>query len=107
MKRIYICAPYRGDIETNRSRALGYVRYAKDTGNLPFCPHLYFDQFCDEATERDLILDYCCIEIIKCDEVWVFGDEITAGMTEELRIAKAMHIRITYPLLPEKFKVMS
>jgi hypothetical protein len=105
MKRIYICAPYRGDIETNRSRALGYVRFVKDSGHLPFCPHLYFPLFCDEETERDLILDYCCIEVAKCDEVWVFGDEVTDGMREELRIAKAMHVPITNPLLPEKFEV--
>jgi len=32
----------------------------------------------------------------KCEEVWVFGDKISPGMAEEIKIAKKRKMKIRY-----------
>ena len=56
MKRplIFICSPYRGDVETNIQNARRYCRFAIEQGGIPFAPHLLFTQFLndDDPMER-------------------------------------------------------
>lgn len=42
---VYICSPYRGDIETNSQNARAYCSLAASQGCIPFAPHLLFTQF--------------------------------------------------------------
>ena len=83
---IFICSPYRGNIETNLENARRYCRFAIRRGGIPFTPHLLFTQFLDDsvAHEREpgLALGLSMLSI--CDELWVFGVQ-TAGMTLEFR----------------------
>ena len=92
---IFICSPYRGDVESNLENARRYCRFAIRRGGIPFTPHLLFTQFLDDsvAHEREpgLALGLSMLSI--CDELWVFGVQ-TAGMTLESSEAERLKIPV-------------
>ena len=51
---VFVCSPYRGDMETNTQNARRYCRLVVERGGIPFAPHLLFTQFLneDKAVER-------------------------------------------------------
>ena len=54
---VYICAPFSGDIETNKKKATAFAEYAYQNGYIPVTPHLLFPFMDDEnKQERDLAL---------------------------------------------------
>ena len=94
MDAVYVCSRYRGDIQKNTADARRYSRFATEQGCVPIAPHLLLPQFMDEETERDAALE-AGLEILKrCDEVWVFGDEISEGMAGEIAYAEKHGIKI-------------
>lgn len=96
MKRVFICSPYRGDIEPNVERAKKAARIAVHCGYLPIVPHLYFPTFLDDNDEHERIEGIKLgIELMKeTDVIWVIGTEITEGMEFELNAAKANRIPV-------------
>jgi len=92
--KVYICSPYRDNPEENRQKALQYCRKAFDEGYLPIAPHVYFPQFLDENTEREQGLEMALQLLLECQELWVFGPEITEGMKREIEFAKKFKIPI-------------
>ena len=52
-KKIFICSPFRGDVEGNSAKAAGYCRRAYEEGNLPIAPHLLFPQFLKEDSLKE------------------------------------------------------
>ena len=44
-KKVFICSPFRGDMEGNARKAAGYCRTAWEEGVLPVATHLLFPQF--------------------------------------------------------------
>lgn len=95
-KMVYICSPYAGDIEKNTERARKYSRWAVECGCIPIAPHLLFPQFMSEETEREEALFNGIVLLGKCDEVWVCGDTISAGMKAEIEKAERFRKRIRY-----------
>lgn len=93
---IYICSPYSGDVKTNTEKAKAYCRYAVEQGNVPIAPHLLFPQFIDEETERELALQMDLLLLEKCDEIWIFGEEVSNGMRAEIAYAKNKEIKTRY-----------
>ncbi len=93
MKRpiVFICSPYRGDIEANTRNARRYCCFSYEQGGIPFAPHLLFTQFLDdsEKRERDAGIAMGTAMLALCDEIWVF-DELTTGMRMELAAAIRM-----------------
>lgn len=83
---VYICSPYRGNVENNVARAKEFCRFALDQGQIPLAPHLMFPQFMDDSIneERELALFMDIILMGKCDEVWVLLDRISSGMQAEI-----------------------
>ena len=47
-KKVFICSPFRGDMEGNARKAAAYSRMACEQGFLPIAPHLLFPQFLNE-----------------------------------------------------------
>ena len=87
MKKVYICSPYRGDVETNVQNARKYCRAAVELSCLPIAPHLLFPQFLDDDNprerERGMIIAHELI--FMCDELWAFGlDNPSEGMGKEI-----------------------
>lgn len=93
---VYICSPFSGDLENNVIKAKKYSRYALDEGNIPIAPHLLFPQFMSDESERRLAMHFNYVLLGKCEEVWVFGDYISPGMTEEIKIAEKRRMKIRY-----------
>ena len=63
---------------------------------IPFAPHLYFPQFLDEEFERWKGL-YWGKQIMKeCKEIWIFCDELTEGMIEEIEEAKKLGLEMKF-----------
>ena len=90
-KVVYICSPYSGDVDKNIKNAYAYCRNVIKNGCIPIAPHLFFPQFLndDNPEERELALSMNKELILRCDEVWVFGDTVSKGMAEEIEFARA------------------
>lgn len=95
---VFICSPFAGDIAGNIKRAKNYGRFAVSEGVVPVIPHLMYPQFLveDKHEERQLGIEMGLILLIKCREVWVFGNQISKGMTLEINKAKKYSIPIKY-----------
>lgn len=96
MKQVFICSPYRGDIEHNIKVARDVGRFAAKTGYVPIIPHLVFPQFLNDNLPDERILGIQLgAELLKAsDMMWLIGSKITKGMKYELEIAKKMRIPI-------------
>ena len=93
---VYICSPFSGDFEGNTKKAREYSRFAVDQGAIPLAPHLLLPQFMSEQTERELAMFMDMVFLGRCDEIWVFGSNISNGMAAEIEIAKQKNMKIRY-----------
>lgn len=93
---VYICSPFSGDISGNIERTKKYSRYAVDRKAIPIAPHLLFPQFMDDDAERELALFMDMVLLGKCEEIWVFGELVTEGMSAEIAKAKRKNMKIRY-----------
>ena len=96
---VYVCSPYRGNVDENIINARKYSRFTFDKKNIPITPHLLYPQFINDNDlfERNIAIhkiNYVLIGL--CKEMWVFGDVITEGMEREILIAKKRKMRIRY-----------
>ena len=93
---VYIASPYAGETEDNISRAKGYCRFAVSKGVIPLAPHLLYPQFMDDDDEdqRILGLRFAIALLCRCDELWVFGEKVSAGMAKEIEKAEKRGMRM-------------
>ena len=93
---VYIASPYAGDTETNVRRAQGYCRFAVTKNCIPIAPHLHYPQFMDDSDkeQRELGLFFALVLLGKCDELWIFGDCVSNGMSKEIKKAEKRGIPI-------------
>jgi hypothetical protein len=93
---VYICSKYAGDVMNNIISARDYCRFAAMSGYIPVASHLLFTQFLrdENPEERRLGLFFGNILMDKCDEVWIFGLELSAGMKAEYDRAKRKGYKI-------------
>ncbi|WP_270270448.1 DUF4406 domain-containing protein [Enterocloster clostridioformis] len=96
-KKVFICSPFRGDMEGNARKAAAYCRMACEQGYLPIAPHLLFPQFLNEGieAERQLGISMGLELLLCCEEVWVFG-EATEGMQAEIAFATEQGKKIRF-----------
>ena len=96
---VYICSPYAGDVERNIEKAKIYSRFAVIERNaIAFAPHLLFPMYLsdDNPAERELALFMDIVFLGKCNELWVFGENITKGMQMEIDKAKKRRMTIRH-----------
>lgn len=95
---VYVCSPFSGDVAGNIVNARKYSRFAVEQGYIPIAPHLLFPQFLNDndLTERELGLHFGNVLMSHCNEVWVFGETISAGMDAEIRRAKRKNYKLRY-----------
>lgn len=95
---VYVCSPFSVDPVGNAEQARRYCRFAVDTGYVPLAPHLFFPQFLDDGIpeERELGMFMAIIMLTKCAELWVFGDRITKGMSQEIRKAESRNMIVRF-----------
>ena len=95
-KLVYICSKYSGDTEVNTAKAVRYSRFAVDEGVIPIAPHLLLPLYMDEETERMKAIAMDLVILGKCDELWVFGKDLSNGMKAEIKEAKRLGMFIRY-----------
>lgn len=95
---VYICSPFAGDVDTNVNMARVYSRFAVKNACIPIAPHLLFPQFMDDSVpaERSIALFMGMVLLGKCDQMWVFGRIISAGMAAEIEKAEKKNMLIRY-----------
>ena len=96
---VYICSPYRGDTEKNTEKARKYSRFAVESKAIPMTPHLLYPQFMDDSNPEERYLAthiFNYVLIGKCQEVWVFGEDISEGMAREIALAEKRRMKIRY-----------
>lgn len=96
MKLIYICSPYAGSIEENIRFARAACRYAVRQACAPVAPHLLYPQFLNDAVpvERNAGIGMGLRLLTACDELWVYGSQISEGMKKEIDEAKQIGIPV-------------
>lgn len=87
---IFVCSPYRGNIEANTAYAIRACKYVVKCGYIPIAPHLYFTRFLDDSDsyERNSGLEAGLELLSRCAGIWVFGEKVTEGMEKEISYAK-------------------
>ena len=93
-KKVYICAPLGGNVKKNLNRVRNYTRYALMCCTAPVVPHFYALCLDDRIPkEREIGMAAGLSLLWFCDEMWIFGDEITAGMAEEIQFCKTLNVK--------------
>ena len=95
---VYICSPFSGKVKRNKRKARKYCRFALEQHTIPFAPHLLFPQFMDDDNpeERQTAMFMNMVMLGKCEQLWVFGENYSNGMKEEIRKAKERRKKIRY-----------
>lgn len=93
-KKVYICAPLGGNVKENLERVRRYARYALKCGTAPVVPHFYALCLDDNQKEEHEIGMAAGLSLLWfCDEMWIFGDEVTKGMAAEIRFCKSLNVK--------------
>lgn len=84
-KLVYIASPYAGDVEANVIFAKAACRYAIRQGCTPIAVHLLYPQLLDDSVpkEREVGLKMGHRVLEACDELWLCGERMSAGMQKE------------------------
>jgi len=93
---VYVCSPLRGDIEGNIKRAIRYCRFVYREGGIPLAPHVIFTTFLDDniPEERNAGIKMGLDLLLKCNELWAFGEKISEGMRSEIEMAKGLGLKV-------------
>ena len=62
-------------------------------------PHLLYSQFMDDSNPEERYLATHVINYVligKCQEMWVFGEDISEGMGREIALAEKRRMKIRY-----------
>ena len=95
MKCVYICAPLGGNTEENLKKVRRYIEYALRCGTAPVVPHFYAECLDDaKPAEREMGMSAGLALLWFCDEMWIFGNEITEGMADEIRFCENFKIPV-------------
>jgi hypothetical protein len=103
-KRVFICSPLQASpilfttVEQNIKRAEGFCKVACEMGVAPFAPHAFYTRFLDEANSEGRECGIACgIAYLRvCEELWVCGNVVSAGMQQEINIANSLGITVKW-----------
>ena len=91
-RKIYVCAPLRDNDGKDVERAMAYYKYALKNDCVPVGPHTLAKML--EGVDLSKIRQTGMSLLWFCDEIWVFGDERTDSMQEEILFGRNMKIRM-------------
>ena len=95
-RMIYICSLYAGNTEDNTAFARQACGYAISQGAVPLAPHLLYPQILNDSIpeERETGIRLGLEVLERCEELWICGDRMSAGMKREAAYAKARGILV-------------
>ncbi len=96
IKKVYICFPWKdGDNEGNLENLKKCIRYALNCGTSPVVPQFY--DLCidtDKTEDSEASLSAGLNLLWFCDEMWIFGSEITKRMKIEIKFCENLNIKV-------------
>ena len=98
MDKVFICSPYKGNLKKNLENAIGYCRMADIYSKLPIAPHVYFTRVFPEEGWRGRYTGMSWGKDLmkQCKEIWIFCNELTEGMIEEIEEAKKLGLNMKF-----------
>jgi len=110
IKIVYIAHPVGGDVQNNLKKIAKITREIclKTDGIIPVAPYFLFCNALDDNNENEreigmkLSQDY--LFRIDVDELWLYGDKISAGMKKEIELAHIFDIKVV-PMTLETQKI--
>lgn len=89
MRKVYVCAPLGGDVESNLKKGQDIYRIRTEVQHGSVVPHFYAECLDDnDPKDREIGLAAGLSLLWFCDELWLFGDAVTDGMKNELQFCK-------------------
>jgi len=99
-KLVYISHPISGDVRKNVKKILEICKRVHTKDIIPFPPYLASLEYLDDNNEQDRVLGIdSALETIRrgmIDELWVYGDNISDGMKEEIKVAEDKGIPVIH-----------
>lgn len=92
---IYVCSPYSGNPRKNTALAKVYCRHVLACNRIPLAPHLLYPQFMSEE-DKNAIYKINRVLLNRCEELWVFGRELSEGMLREIDFARTLNKTIRF-----------
>ena len=92
MKKVFICHPFQNNKE-NLDKTKLYCLLALEENYNPISPAIYYSQFLNDGDKTERKIGHeCGLELIEwCSELWICGNEITDGMSKEIREANRIN----------------
>lgn len=84
---VYVCHAYSKDPVGNTGKVKAICADLIANDMTPVAPQLYFPQLFDETTQRPQVMAACIDLMEHCDHIFIYGDELTDGMKQELGVA--------------------
>lgn len=101
MKTVFIAHPIGGDIQGNVKKVLKICQNVHSQTTIPVAPYLVALQYLDDGVVEDrrlgILANLECFHRRYIDELWLFGECISAGMEEEIKLARTYGI----PVIPK------
>lgn len=101
MKTVFIAHPIAGDIAGNMKKVLEICERVHTKEIIPVAPYLVSLQYLRDEVVEDRQLgaeaNFECFHRGYIDELWLFGDHISAGMKGEILLAQKLNI----PIIPQ------
>lgn len=100
-KTVFIAHPLRGDVAKNIKKVRAICKELHSDTLIPYAPYLATVQYLNDniLEERVLGMEANHEMFIRgfVDELWLYGDRISNGMTIETRLA----LRLNIPVIPK------
>ena len=100
-KTVFIAHPISGDIHGNAKKVLDICENVHNKNIIPVAPYLVSLQYLNDgiAEDRELGIEANLEAFHRgyIDELWLFGDRISAGMEQEILLALELGI----PIVPK------
>lgn len=101
VKIVFVAHPISGDIKGNIKKVLAICEEIHSDEIIPVVPYLVSLQYLNDEVVEDRELgisaNLVCFHRGFIDELWLFGDKISSGMVEEIRLALELGI----PIIPK------
>ena len=98
IKTVFIGHPIGGDIKGNVEKVLKICAEVHTKDIVPVAPYLISLQYLNDEVigvrELGMKANHECFRRGYVDELWLFGDRISAGMRQEILLAKKLGIPI-------------
>jgi len=105
VKTVFIAHPIAGDIEGNVKKVLEICKSVHTEDIIPVAPYLVSLQYLNDEVIEDrelgIVTNLECFRRRFIDELWIFGDKISSGMKQEIKVAQELNI----PIIPQTEEV--